>query len=308
VTLEDVRVFVAVYELESLSAVARRLGRTQPAVRHHVARLERELRVPLLERRPKGVTPTAAGRVLYEALRAGLSAIQGGIRDVERFRDGDAGELRITTGGTTVRHLLREAVVQFRRRFPDALLRFEPTNSTRQCLETLLRDEADLAFVSIGGEARALEQRVAVEVPFVLVTPTGDTRARRKRVEIGDLQGLRYISLPARTATYALIDRVFAEHGIRLETTATVDDFDTAILFVELGLGHAIVPAIHARQIRGSAQARAVPIAGFPAASLGWAARHWAALSPLALEFVRIFHDRARRWRDIPGLRVAPPQ
>jgi DNA-binding transcriptional LysR family regulator len=307
VTLEDVRVFVAVYELESLSAVARRLGRTQPAVRHHVARLERELRVPLLERRPKGVAPTAAGRVLYEALRAGLSAIHGGIRDVERFRDGEAGELRITTGGTTVRHLLREAVVRFRSRFPDALLRFEPTNSTRQCLETLLRDEADLAFVSIGGEARALEQRVALEVPFVLVAPTGDPRARRKRVEIGDLQGLRYISLPTRTATYAMIDRVFGEHGIRLETTATVDDFDTAILFVELGLGHAIVPAIHARQLRGSAHARAVPIAGFPAASLGWAARRWAALTPLALEFVRIFSDRARRWRDIPGLRVAPP-
>ncbi len=306
-TLEDVRVFVAVYELGSLSAVARKLGCTQPAVRHHVARLERELRVALLERSPKGVLPTAAGRALYEALRAGLSAIQGGIRDVERFRDGEAGELRITTGGTTVRHLLRETVVRFRRRFPNALLRFEPMNSTRQCLETLLRDEADLAFVSIGGEARALEKRVALEVPFVLVAPTGDPRARRRQVEIGDLQGLRLISLPPRTATYALIDRVCAEHGIRVETTATVDDFDTAILFVELGLGHAVVPAIHARQLRGSSRARAVPIAGFPPASLGWAARRWGALTPLALEFVRIFSGAARRWRNIPGLRVAPP-
>lgn len=299
--------FVAVYEHESLSAVARRLGCTQPAVRHHVARLEGELRVALFERRPKGVTPTAAGRVLYDAVRVGLSAIQGGIRDVERFRDGEAGELRITTGGTTVRHLLREAVVRFRRRFPRAMLRFEPANSTRQCLETLLRDEADLAFVSIGGEARALEQRVALEVPFVLVAPATDPRARRRRVEIRDLHGLQFISLPPLTATYALIDRVCAEHGIRLETTATVDDFDTAILFVELGLGHAIVPAIHARQLRGSSQARALPIAGFPAASLGWAARRWGALTPLAVEFVRIFSGVARRWRGIPGLRVAPP-
>jgi DNA-binding transcriptional LysR family regulator len=306
VTLEDARVFVAFYELESLSAVARRLGCTQPAVRHHVARLERELRVALLERRPRGVLPTAAGRVLYEALRAGLSAIQAGIRDVERFRDGEAGELRITTGGTTVRHLLREAVVRFRRRFPNALLRFEKGSSTRECLETLLRDEADLAFVSVGGEARALEQRVALEVPFVLVAPTGDPRARRRRVEIGDLHGLPFISLSPQTATYALIDRVCAERGIRLETTATVDDFDTAILFVELGLGHAIVPAIHARQLRGSSRARAVPIAGFPAASLGWAARRWGALSPLAVEFVRLFSGVARRWRGIPGLRVVP--
>jgi DNA-binding transcriptional LysR family regulator len=92
-----------------------------------------------------------------------------------------------------------------------------------------------------------------------------------------------------------------------VETTATVDDFDTAILFVELGLGHAIVPTIHARQLRRSSQAHAVPITGFPAASLGWAARRWEALTALALELVRIFSGVARRWRGIPGLRVVPP-
>jgi DNA-binding transcriptional LysR family regulator len=71
-TFEDIRIFNAVCERQNLSSVARGLGRTQPAVAQHVARLERELGVGLLERTRKGVVLTAAGRTLYEATSAGL--------------------------------------------------------------------------------------------------------------------------------------------------------------------------------------------------------------------------------------------
>ena len=54
-TLEDLRVFVAVCRVGSLSEVARGLHCTQPAVSQHVTRLERELGVALLERRATGV-------------------------------------------------------------------------------------------------------------------------------------------------------------------------------------------------------------------------------------------------------------
>ncbi len=39
-TLEDLRIFVAAAEAGSMGEVARSLGRTQPAVAHHVRRLE----------------------------------------------------------------------------------------------------------------------------------------------------------------------------------------------------------------------------------------------------------------------------
>jgi DNA-binding transcriptional LysR family regulator len=308
VTLEDVRAFVAVFESGSLSAVARSLGCTQPAVRHHVARLEKELAVALFERRPKGVRATPAGRLLYERLRTGLSCIEGGVKDVRRWREGEAGELTVTTGGTTVRHLLRETVVAFRRRFPNAVLRFEPASSTRQCVETLRRDEADLAFVTIGAGAGEIRQWTAVAMPMVLVVPGDDPMSRRRQVRIQDLTGIRYVSLPRYTSSYALVDGVFRASGVPLRPTATVDDFDTAVLFVQLGLGHAIVPAIHARNLLNGSDARAVAIAGFPRISLGWAALRSAVLTPLAREFVRLFSETARKWRGIRGLEVASPE
>jgi len=303
VTLEDLRAFVAVFETGNLSAVARKLGCTQPAVRHHVARLEKDLGVPLFERRPKGVRPTAAGQLLYEGLRNGLNCIEGGIKDVRRWRDGEAGELTVTTGGTTVRHILREAVVDLRRRFPAAVLRFEPANSTDECLENLRRDGADLAFITMRPGARGVEQRTALEVPMVLVVPGGDP-LRRRRVQISDLREIRYVALPRGTSTYSVIDSVLRDRGVSLRPTATVDDFDTAVLFVQLGLGHAIVPAIHARNLLDGQQARAVEIVGFPPIALGWAARRFGSLTPLACEFMRLFSARARRWPRIRGLTV----
>ncbi len=45
-TLEDLRIFVAAAEAGSMGELARSLGRTQPAVAHHVRRLEQELGLP----------------------------------------------------------------------------------------------------------------------------------------------------------------------------------------------------------------------------------------------------------------------
>src|SRR6185369_13628630 len=113
-TLEDLRVFVSVCEARTLTSVARALGCTQPAVAQHVSRLEREIGVPLLDRGPRGVTPTPAGQMLYQASSAGLGGLSLALQEIERLRLGRGGRLAIATGGTTVRHFMGEAVREIR--------------------------------------------------------------------------------------------------------------------------------------------------------------------------------------------------
>ncbi len=306
-TFEDLRVFDAVCELGNLSAVARRLGCTQPAVAQHVARLERELHLALLERTRRGVVPTAAGAVLHEATRAGLGALSMALREIERLRDGHAGHLAIATGGTTVRHFLRGAVTLFRRRHPEAGLRVEPGASTQECLDAVSRRSADLAFVTLFGEPRGFETRLVMEHPLVLLARRGDALASRRRVRLGDLAGLSYVSLPPATTSHRLIAEAFAREGIALTPAAQVDDFDTANLFVELGFGHAIVPAVHGRSFERGGRVRAIPIEGMPPVPVGWAARRFQLLPPVAFEFMSLLRRTARRWKRIPGVRLHDP-
>ena len=304
-TLEDLRYFTAVCEAQSLSVVARSLECTQPAVAQHVTRLERELGVALLERTSKGVVPTAAGRVLYEATSSSLGALALARREIQRLRDGHAGRLSIATGGTTVRHFMREAVTQFRKRYPHVAIHFEPGGSTQHCLDAVACRRADMAFVTISGDARGFEQRPVLEMPLVLLVHRNDPLAvRRRSLSIRDLKGIRYISLPESTSSHRFIREALLHEGVTLTSTANVDDFDTANVFVELGLGHAIVPAVQGRNFDRAGRVRALPIRGLPPIPVGWAARSFQLLPPVAVEFMDILVRTAAQWNDIPGLKV----
>jgi DNA-binding transcriptional LysR family regulator len=297
-------VFVAVCRAGNLSAVARELRRSQPAVSQHVARLERELGVSLLRRGATGVSAAPAGRVLFEAASVGEAALSMAVREIRRLRDGTGGELSISTGGTTVRHFMREAVRLFRSRHPDVSLRFEPASSTRECVEVVLENRADLAFVTQTGELPGIQRRPVLEMPLVLLVASDDPLVHRRHVALKHLAAIRYVSLAAPTSSGAFLRETLRAEGLEIQTVATVDDWDTAKVFVEIGVGHAIVPAVHAHVFAKEGGVRALPIRGLPPLRVGWAARDFRLLPSTAHEFMADFLRSASRWRRIRGVRL----
>lgn len=297
-TLEDLRVFVAVCRAGSLSAVARELGRTQSAVSQHVKRLEREAGMSLLERRPRGVVPTRAGRVLCEAASESVAGLELAMRRLGDLANGDSGSVRVTTGGTTVRHFMAEAVVAFRQRYPRVGLEFRTETSSRNCFEALAAGHLDLAWVTIDGPVRGIEQRPVVDLPWVLAVRADDPLAARSRVDTAELDGISLIRLPPNSTSGARLDAAFAELGVRSSSDTGVADWDTALLLAELGLGHAVVPLLPGRQTPGTGPLRLVPLPGLPPLPVGWAVRRWDALTPLARTFAdtvaRSCTERAR--------------
>ncbi|MET9469700.1 LysR family transcriptional regulator [Streptomyces sp. NPDC006544] len=285
-TLEDLRVFVAVCRAGSLSAVARELGRTQSAVSQHIRRLEKETGAVLLARHPRGVSPTEAGRILRAAAADGIAGLDGALRRVETLVRGDGGSVRVTTGATTVRHFMAEAVVAFRREHPRVSLEFQTENSSRSCFEALAADGLDLAWITIGDPVRGIEQRPVMSLPWVLAVGADDPLAARPRLEPADLAAVRHIRLPENSSSRAHLDAALAEAGLRITSDTSAADWDTALLLAELGLGHAVVPALPGWQVPGSdGPLRLVPIPALPPLAVGWAVRRWSALSPLARAF-----------------------
>jgi DNA-binding transcriptional LysR family regulator len=210
----------------------------------------------------------------------------------------------ITTGGTTVRHFLRASVVRFRRRNPNVILNFAPANSTARCLEHLRAATADLAVVTVGQARRGIEQQVLAHQSLRLLVARATDWSRRKRVAIKDLAGMRYIGLSEWTSSSSHIEQALEEHAVTVQRVITVDDFDTACVFVELGLGQAIVPAVHAANFARSAQVASVAISGLAPLPIGLAARRFASLPAPANEFVQIFKQELNRMRRVPGLSV----
>ncbi|MFF7450654.1 MULTISPECIES: LysR substrate-binding domain-containing protein [unclassified Streptomyces] len=290
-TLDDLRVFVAVCRAGSLSAVARDLGCTQSAVSQHVKRLERETGVALLERQPRGVVPTAAGRVLETAAAEGIFGLDLAVRQLRDLVDGASGFVRVATGATTVRHFMGDAVVEFRRRHPRVNLEFRTVSSGRGSFDALADGSLDLAWITIGPPVRGIEQRVVAELPWVLAVRAGDPLAEREALEAAELTDVRPIRLPPNSASAAHLEAACAESGVRLAYDTSVADWDTALLLAELGVGRAMVPVLPGLAETGDL--RLIPLPGLPPLPVGWAVRRWDALSPPA----RAFADTVAEWR-----------
>ncbi|GAA2575658.1 LysR family transcriptional regulator [Actinomadura fulvescens] len=284
-TLDDLRVFVAVCEARNLSAVARSMSCSQSAVSQHVRRLERETGLTLLERRPRGVAPTRAGEILRRAAAEGIAGLDDALRRLDDLRRGVGGTIRIATGATTVRHFMAAGVTTFRARHPEVNLQFVTASSSRRCLEAVRTHEADLAWVTIGPPLDGVEQRSSCDLPWVLAVHVADPLSHRQTITPAELAGIRHIELPEHSTSRVHLETHLERHGVRLTSTTSVADWDTALLLAELGLGHAILPALPGWGPGPGGIVRLVPIPALPPLGAGWAARQWDALSPLALEF-----------------------
>ncbi len=128
-----------------------------------------------------------------------------------------------------------------------------------------------------------------VELPWVLAVRDDDPLAGRSHVDVTELGAIRLVRLPRNSTSANRLDATLAELGIRIGSDTSVADWDTALLLVELGLGHALVPALPGWQVPGDdGPLRLVPVSGLSPLPVGWAVRRWDALPPLA----RVFADR----------------
>ncbi|MCD1633404.1 LysR family transcriptional regulator [Martelella mediterranea] len=89
------KAFVRTVERGSITAAARDLGISQPAVTKHIRNLETRLNARLLERSPKNVRVTAQGAELYESCRHALASIDAALEGVRLDGGAVEGALRI---------------------------------------------------------------------------------------------------------------------------------------------------------------------------------------------------------------------
>ncbi|MFI0241694.1 LysR family transcriptional regulator [Streptomyces sp. NPDC016845] len=304
-TLDDLRVFVAVCRAGSLSAVARELSCTQSAVSQHVKRLEKEVGTGLVERHARGVVPTPAGRILRAAAADGLGALDQALRRLDDLSRGESGSVRVATGATSVRHFMAAAIVAFRRTHPQVSLEFQTVSSSRSCFEALAAHDLDLAWITMGPPERGVELRPVVELPWVLAVSEDDPLAAKATATPEDLGASAQLILPPAHATSrAHLDSHFTDLGLgKGPASGTgIADWDTAVHLAELGLGHALVPDLPGLRTPPHTPLTLLPVPSLPPLRVGWAVRRWSALSPPA----RAFADTVDE--NCPGRRPVRPE
>jgi len=123
--LDDLATFVAVIEAGGFRDAARVSGASASGISEAMRRLETRLGVRLLNRTTRSVTPTEAGRQLYESLRPALGEIGRAIDTVNNFRERPAGTLRLNVPANIARIVVAPIIVPFLKEYPE--IRIEVT-------------------------------------------------------------------------------------------------------------------------------------------------------------------------------------
>lgn len=231
--LTTLDLFVSVAELGSVGRAAQAHGITQPSASARLARLERQLGVPLLARSRRGTTLTPSGEVVIAWARVVVDAARALTDGVDTLRRGKQARLTIAASLTIAEHLLPQWLLRLRRAHPDLDVAVTVTNS-HQVAASVRSGDADLGFVEAPHPPDDLtSERVGTDRLALVVARDSPLAARARRgiaaPELADLplllrepgSGTRDTFLDALTA--ALDGRPApTPHAIELGSTATI--------------------------------------------------------------------------------------
>lgn len=119
-----IRDFIAIARARSLRGAAAALGLTQPAISRSLQELEKELGVPLVERRARGVVLTPAGEKFLLRAQVATESIRRGTEEVRQFVGDFHGSVAVAMTSAPALALLPSAYPRFRRAWPGIGVRF----------------------------------------------------------------------------------------------------------------------------------------------------------------------------------------
>ncbi|MDB5644606.1 LysR family transcriptional regulator [Methylobacterium sp.] len=146
--LDDVRAFCAVVDFGSMTQAAAFLHETKGSVSRRVARLESVLKVTLLARTPRAVSPTAEGLAFHAAGLESLALLDEALQTARGARTVPRGHLRVTASIDFGVEVLPDLVASFRARHPGITIELLITDSRLD----LAANRVDLALRLGGGD------------------------------------------------------------------------------------------------------------------------------------------------------------
>lgn len=142
VTLEELRVLVAVADCGSITAAAELLDQTSSGVSRALSRLEAKLNSTLLHRTTRRLALTEEGQLFLTHARQILLSVEQAEEQIARRRETPSGRLRINAAAPFMQHVIVPLIGAFRQRYP--LIQLEL--NTDDIVIDLLEQQTDIAI------------------------------------------------------------------------------------------------------------------------------------------------------------------
>lgn len=237
--LRQAEVFRAVMQTGSMTGAAKLLHVSQPAISRVLKHTEDVLGYLLFERRGTRLLPTPEAEALREETEAALEGMQR-VAVLAAALGRSSGTLRIAANPSFGAVALPDAVARFRARHPRARMDMLTTAHPFVVDRIALR-QADIGLTQFPvSHPAVLAQRLG-SFPCAVALPAGSPLAQRRVVPVAALQSVPLISYERGTPIGDVVGEHLAAHGVRQQPEITVRYPLIACMFVDAGLGAAVI-------------------------------------------------------------------
>lgn len=260
-SLHQLRCFLTTYELGSLTAAAEELGYSQPSISEQIRNLERSLDTQLFRRVGRGVVPTTVADSLRPHAERTLAAAEEARRAVQSVTALETGTIRFGMFGTARLYAGAALIADVLARHPGVRVELIGQNST-DVQEDLRRGRIEAAMIAVP----QVNSEGMVVIPVAhdeLVYISADPERLRVPVTAKRL-GEASLVMPETTwrandSTRIVLRQMVHETGRNPTTRIEVEDVETAVELVGMGLADSVIPRGAAAQLLP----RLAPNAGF---------------------------------------------
>jgi DNA-binding transcriptional LysR family regulator len=277
-SLHQLRCFLATYELGSLTAAAEELGYAQPSISEQIRGLEKTLGTHLFQRVGRGVVPTIAADELRPHAERTLAAAAEARRAVQSVSSLETGTIRFGMFGTARLYAGASLVADVLERHPGVRVELIGQNSSdvHDQLRRGYIEAAMIAVPAVSSEGMEVTPVATDELVYIstnreaLASPVTAARLGRAQLVMPET------TWRAEDSTRIVLRQMLHGTGINPQTRIEVEDVETAVELVGMGLADSVIP-------HGAAEAllpRLAPDAG------------WVSLRPRQADTIAIVHRK----------------
>jgi len=237
--LRQLRYFVSIVEMQSLTAAADALHISQPSLSQHVSNLEAEVGSPLLIRGRQGARPTELGQVLYLQAKKVLRQMDETRAALRRKKEVPSGKVRFGMPTSCSRLLALPLVKEIQAAYPDIILEIIEASSA-DLAEAVAQQRLDMAIaMDVDGRTDMQVVNLLEEHLMLVGRPIGGVRRSITLAEVAELP-LLLPSFP--NSIRVLADRAFAAAGLKKSLVAESSAVSFLLAAIRDGMGWSILP------------------------------------------------------------------
>jgi DNA-binding transcriptional LysR family regulator len=240
-TLRQLEYFVTVVDEGSFTAAAL-LHVSQPGLSHQIQALERDLGGPLLERLPRSVRLTPAGRTALPHARASLAHADRATSAAKRASGVDAGELHVGTLFSISVGVLPIALRRWRRDYPDVQVRLVEFRRTQDLIAAMEAGQADLAVGPTPPGWSGPVEAIGVEEFVIAASPDATLPTRGRTVRLTDLATNEWVHFTPPSGLSDILNAACQAAGFEPHTAVRTEQAPSALALALEGLGLTLVP------------------------------------------------------------------